>query len=664
MAETKQIDINVLIESAQAANSLKDIKQSIREVNNELLKTEEGTAEYTKLSSAAGQLKDKIADLNDTLKLTQGSGLERFKNSLTTIREGFVNLDPGKLKIGIQGVTQAFGGLGKAIAATGIGLLVIGVIKLIQNFDELKKVGGLVGAVFTAIGDTINFIIDGIKQLSDNLGFTTFELNELNEAEAEYGDSIRETNRQIGEQRRKQLVLTGKLSEEEAARQNAKEKFVTEFLKIQTEARKKLAEDLTDAQKAKVEEQRQGDIKLLQDTYVTEVLAINKGEKDKADAKAKANAEAAKKAKEEADKVKAAQDKANDDFLKSLKDNEAKRLTEEQKIISDAENAKIELRKKFEAQTQADQKATREQFNQELLNIDAAAIKQSNELKAKLAKEADDAAKAAAEKAAKEKAEAEKIARENAEKEINGGLTQIEADLFKLQSNGELTTAKEIELTTAKYAKLIELAKLNGESVAILEQEQANVIAQIQEASRQQQINTAAALGNALINIASSLTEFGKKSEKQKIKDQRNVTLAGIALSTGLGIAQAVSDGMKVGVTPIEKGIAIAGGIALVLANIAKARKVVRDADASIAKLGAAPTPAPDLSAGLSGGGASGGGAPNAPQVPSFGLFSSGGNFNNLGPSNQPQLIQAFVVESDITGVQRRVERFRTASEL
>lgn len=665
MAETKQIDIKLVIDNAQSAKSLSEIKTALREVKDALLQTEEGTAEFDKLSKSAGVLKDKLGDLNDTLKITEGSRFEKLKNSLSTIREGFLNLDPGKLSTGIKGVTNAFGGLGKAILATGIGALVIGVVKLIQNFDELKKVGGLVGKVFSAIGDTINFIVDGIKQLSDNIGFTTFELNDLNEAEQEYGDSIRETNRQIGEQRRKQLVLTGKLTEEEAARQNAKEKFVTDFLKIQTEARKKLAEDLTDAQKAKVEEQRQADIKALQETYVTEVLAINKGEKDKADAKAKADAEARKKAAEEAAKVKAAQDKANDDFLKSLRDNEAKRLTEEQKIISDAENLKIELRKKFEAQTQEDQKATREQFNKELLNIDAEAVKQSNELKAKLAKEAAEAEKAEAEKRAKEKAEAEKTARENAEKEINGGLTQIEADLFKLQSNGELTTAKEIELTQAKYAKLIELAKLKGENVQILEQEQANVIAQIQEASRQQQINTAAALGNALISIASSLTEFGKKSEKQKIKDQRNVTLAGIALSTGIGIAQAVSDGMKVGVTPIEKGIAIASGIALVFANIAKARKVVKDADSAIAKLGENPTPAPDLSAGISGGGgASGGGAPSAPQVPSFSLFNTGTNLNNLGGSNMPQMIQAYVVESDVTGVQRRVERFRTASEL
>ena len=660
----KQITLAIVLENTEAVTGLRNIKEGIKLVNDELTKTKEGTAEYDKLSASAGILKDKINDLNDSLKLTQGSTFERFKNSLQTIREGFTNLDPGKLSLGIKGVTQAFGGLGKAIIATGIGALVIGVIKLIQNFEELKKAGGLVGAVFTTIGDTIGFIIDSIKDLSDTIGFTNFALQELTEAEEEFGQATRETNRQIGEQRRKQLVLTGKLSEEEAARQNAKEKFVTDFLKIQTEARKKLAEDLTDAQIAAVEKQRQADLKLLQETYVAEVLAINKGEKDKADAKAKAAEEARKKAAEEAAKVKAAQDKANEDFLKSLKDNEAKRLTEEEKIISDAENAKIELRKKFEAQTQEDQKATREQFNAELLNIDAQALVKSNELKAKIAAENAEKEKKAAEEQARIKAQAEKEAKDAAEKEINGGLTAIEAEFIKLQTQGQLTTDEEIRLTQEKYAKLIELAKLKGESIAALEQEEANVIGQIQDASRARQIAQASALGNALISIATSLTEFGKKSEKQKIKDQRNVTLAGIALSTGLGIAQAVSDGMKVGVTPIEKGIAIASGIALVFANIAKARKVVKDADAAIAKLGEAPAPAPDLSAG--GGGAVGGGGAtgSAPQVPSFNLFGTGVNANNLGGSNMPQMIQAYVVESDVTGVQRRVERFRTASEL
>jgi hypothetical protein len=645
MAETKQITIDIVLNNQDSINSLKDIKESIKLVNNELLKTEEGTQSYNELSAAAGKLKDKIADLNDTLKLTQGSGLERFKNSLSTIREGFTNLDPGKLKIGIQGVTQAFGGLGKAIAATGIGLLVVGVIKLIQNFDELKQSGGLIGAVFTAIGDTVQFLIQGLKDLSDTFKLTNFAAAEAADAEKKYGEGIRETNVAIGVERRKQLVLTGQLSQEEAARQNAKEKFVTDFLKVQADARAKILEDSTEAGKAKIEEQRLASIKLLQNAYTSELLTINKGEKDKQSAIDKAASDAAKKKADEAAaaaaKLKATQDKANDDFVKQLKDNEAKRATEEEKIIIDAENAKIELRKKFEAQSQEDQKETRQQFNIELLSIDENAIKASNDLKARLAKEADDAAKAAAEKAAKEKVQAEKTAIENAEKEINGGLTQIEFELFKLESEGQLTTAKEIELTQAKYAKLIKLAKLKGENVAILEQEQANVIGQIQDASRQQQINNAAALGNALISIASSLTEFGKKSEKQKIKDQRNVTLAGIALSTGLGIAQAVSDGMKVGITPIEKGIAIASGIALVLANIAKARKVVRDADASIAKLGAGGPPPPDLSAGISGGGGAASGGSTAPQTPSFNLFGTGGSSNNLG-SQQPQAIQAY----------------------
>lgn len=660
----KQITLAIVLENTEAVTGLRNIKEGIKLVNDELTKTKEGTAEYDKLSASAGILKDKINDLNDSLKLTQGSTFERFKNSLQTIREGFTNLDPGKLSTGIKGVTQAFGGLGKAIIATGIGALVIGVIKLIQNFEELKKAGGLVGAVFTTIGDTIGFIIDSIKDLSDTIGFTNFALQELKEAEEEFGQQLRETNQQIGAERRKQLVLTGKLSEEEAARQNAKEKFVTDFLKIQTEARKKLAEDLTDAQREAVEKQRQADLKLLQDKYVSEVLAINKGEKDKADAKAKADADANKKAEEEQKKAEEKRLNNLNKFNQDIAAVEAKGLNEFQAIEQKAFEESRKLEDDFNKLTAKEQEENRGRYQDAITEIELRATKEREDLKAKIVAEKDEKAKAEAERIAKEKAQAEKDAKDAAEKEINGGLTAIEAEFIKLQTQGQLTTDEEIRLTQEKYAKLIELAKLKGESIAALEQEEANVIGQIKDASRARQIAQASALGNALISIATSLTEFGKKSEKQKIKDQRNVALAGIALSTGLGIAQAVSDGMKVGVTPIEKGIAIASGIALVFANIAKARKVVKDADAAIAKLGEAPAPAPDLSAGGSGAVGGGGATGSAPQVPSFNLFGTGVNANNLGGSNMPQMIQAYVVESDITGVQRRVERFRTASEL
>lgn len=630
MAE-KKVQIDIVIESANAANSLKDIKQSLKDVNNELLKTEEGTAEYNKLASAAGKLKDKIGDLNDTLKTTQGSGFEKFKNSLSLVREGFTNLDPGKLKTGIQGATQAFGGLGKAIAATGIGLLVVGIVKLIQNFDELKKVGGLVGKVFTAIGDTINFIIDGLKEFSDTIGLTNFALAEATEAEEKYGQAIAETNQQIGEQRRKQLVLTGKLSEEEAARQNLKEKFVTDFLKIQAEARQKIEEDSSEAGKKKIEEERQAKIKLLQETYVSEVLTIKKGEKDKADAQAKAQSDAAKKLAE--DKKKLEEEFSGENELERLNRQEKEKLAEAKRVRA-SEETFLNIRQEF--------------FNRRL--------KLADDSEKKLETITTDALKGGVQTI----------------NSITSQVQPITIDVITATAEEKLQAfAEKLSTALTDYGqRTIDIFGQIGSIVADnraadLELEATNLETDYQrkkeyiERNIQDETQRAIALNNLDVQINNSRNEIERRRielEKKAIKRERNLAIAEIALSTAIAISKAVAATSKT--DPVTFALSLAANVAGVIATIAKANSALKQADAAYGAIGAgggggaAPLPSAATS------------TPSAQTPNAFALFGTGANANNLGQGQIPQLIQAYVVESDVTGVQRRVERFRTASEL
>ena len=64
----KQVSIDLIIKSSEAASSLKEVKQSLKDIKDEMIKAGEGTPEFLKLAAAAGQLKDKVDDANEAIK--------------------------------------------------------------------------------------------------------------------------------------------------------------------------------------------------------------------------------------------------------------------------------------------------------------------------------------------------------------------------------------------------------------------------------------------------------------------------------------------------------------------------------------------------------------------------------------------------------------------
>lgn len=78
------------------------------------------------------ELKDKIDDLKDATQTFQGSGVEKLKNSFGLLTDGFKNFDSDKVKI-------AFKGIGQAMSAVPIFLLVEGITALIENFDVVVE---------------------------------------------------------------------------------------------------------------------------------------------------------------------------------------------------------------------------------------------------------------------------------------------------------------------------------------------------------------------------------------------------------------------------------------------------------------------------------------------------------------------------------------------
>jgi len=171
--------IKLSVDTGGSIESLGRLRRELATLNADIEGADKGSAAFKNLESQIKKTESAIrkaegafGDASDKIKTLSGSSVERATASFGLLKEGITSLDFGKFKIGLQGVTGGFKALGGAIAATGIGAIVIGVTLLIQNFDKLAASGGIVGEVFTYIGDTITNIIDGITALSDAIGLT------------------------------------------------------------------------------------------------------------------------------------------------------------------------------------------------------------------------------------------------------------------------------------------------------------------------------------------------------------------------------------------------------------------------------------------------------------------------------------------------------------
>ena len=131
------------------------------------------------------KLEDKFGDLQDSAKAVRGDGLEPLKNSFNLFKEGISNFDLGK-------IGTAFKGLGAAMKAVPIFLLVEGITYLVTNFKELSEGTGILAKALQPIGDLIGWITDGLYALTDAIGLTNSELDKMSEAATENATKAQE----------------------------------------------------------------------------------------------------------------------------------------------------------------------------------------------------------------------------------------------------------------------------------------------------------------------------------------------------------------------------------------------------------------------------------------------------------------------------------------
>jgi hypothetical protein len=208
--DSLQLKIDAAITKLEDAKGITELKRNLKDLKGLALEVgDSNTEQFKRITDAIGKTNDKIGDLNSAIQSSSGEPIENLSKSFRGVGDSLRSLDFKSAKVQFNILTDSakevtkdlFGGIfalrsyrtalaegatstealsvatkgfGKALAATGIGLIVIAVAALIANFDKLKESGGLIGKIFTKIGQTIDFVKEKLKAFSDALGLTDF----------------------------------------------------------------------------------------------------------------------------------------------------------------------------------------------------------------------------------------------------------------------------------------------------------------------------------------------------------------------------------------------------------------------------------------------------------------------------------------------------------
>jgi hypothetical protein len=661
-----------------------------------------------------------LLKVNAAMALSQGlnalgDSIDSFKTLGAQIKLSttFIELNSTATKIA-AGVQKAFGiatietsngfkVLKGAIVATGIGALVVLLGTVIANFDAIsdwiKK--SPLGALAKGVGDLV-------EQFTDFVGITNEAERNLNKlsvankrANEDIENRIKVLKAQGGSEKeiydlkikqsdnelatlRESLKTKGKLTEDE---QKQFRTLQNDKLVASAEFNKKLAEDTKKANDKTQEEKKKHDEeikkkndetnkKIEEDTKTANKILLDlQNEKSKAlikdeNDKAIKQLEIDKKAKEaEIEQLKVTQ-KVKDELIK---------LNNEKYQIE--KTALEEKGKEDRDKKNKEEEESLNTFNEKVAEIKANAIKDENERAeaqrlAKLAKDIEELEsdkeyikKSEVEKAAikKDLIDASEIEGQKSKNEIVAKGLQDEVALLQAQQKGlekdsEAYWQNVNEIEDKSYQAKLIAAKGNAKEIEKIEKEHSVNKQEIAKLEKEAQFNIIKQRINDIQTFGSNLQVIAGKNKK--------LAIAGLLIEKGAAVADVVMNTAKattkaVAASPLTLGLPWS---ALIIANgVLQSVAIIKSAVDGIAAINSAGN-----SAGISEGGeiGSGGSAPSIPSpgggggaVPDTGgggaapnLGGGGGGGNNGGGGGN-NAIRAYVVESDISGTQRRVQQ-------
>jgi hypothetical protein len=134
-------------------------------------------------------------------------------------KDGIMNFDMGK-------IGTAFKGLGAAMKAVPIFLLVEGITYLITNFKELSEGTGIVATALKPIGTLIGWITDGLYKLTDAIGLTNSALDEMGEDTVKNAEASKEAISQQNAEYDRQIKVAKAAGESTVELEKAKQQAI------------------------------------------------------------------------------------------------------------------------------------------------------------------------------------------------------------------------------------------------------------------------------------------------------------------------------------------------------------------------------------------------------------------------------------------------------
>ena len=637
-------------------NKLKELKNAYKEALSEAAGGSEAAA------IKAGQFKDQINDLNESVKnFAAGSKFEQLGNVFGTLGGKLSNLDFGgaaedaarfaaisktltfkEATAGLGQLTSSLGTLGKAILTNPLFLIVGVLVAVGVAVVKLKDSIGPLKAIFDALGDAVDWVVQKFKDFSDSIGLSNFALEENSKKLQEWSqNAVKEIDKRFG----REIELASAAGKKTEEIQILKEKFLLRALDVELKAIEKVAAargEATDEEKKRIEELN----KAIFDANTSILVNEAKINKNKADENKKASE----------DRIKAEQD-----LIKKIQDLQVANIQDAQTKELDS----LRLKDDRERESIEKSKASQAQKNQALLLLDTQyqqSVDAINEkYRAERQKAEEDDLKRKEEILAKEKAlEEKRIAdiqannqrvNDKANADLLAGL-----ELRALQNLNDLESLR--AFNDAKMQIELENTELTENEKLLIKEQYVELDRQLQLKSvsnflevAEKSIEAAQGLSDTIFAIKNANLEKGSAEELAAAKKQFKINKAlqiGSAIINGAQAAtrSLAAAPLAIGVAPNPVGIAsLVAVIATTAASVAKIAATQFEAPSAGGGITAPRINGPSASAtGVSGAAAA---APRTPSIRAIGGNNRTSNGEG-GAEGGRQPVKVYVVSQEV----------------
>ena len=196
MAETVKIDIFA------DSSSIKELKQQLLEARNQLSGLEAGSEGFQNVARRAGELKDQMTDINEQVAIfAGGSKFEQAGTALGQVKDALFNLDfqgaSDKAKalttiissISFKEATAGLGQLGSTFLSLGKALLTNPLFLIPAAIVGIITSLGLLGPIIDGIKNLFGFLSDAVNEFLVSIGLVSPAIKEVSEEEKAAADA-------------------------------------------------------------------------------------------------------------------------------------------------------------------------------------------------------------------------------------------------------------------------------------------------------------------------------------------------------------------------------------------------------------------------------------------------------------------------------------------